>query len=177
MPTYINDAQIAYHQENNESQATVKYTTTQVTEEIGAQSVTVNYQLAAATEAAASDAIGAAARPWRFYLADVGPVVPGSVILDVAGALWFDDGEGRLLRNYSPVTRTGTPQGTIDYESTEVLIEDYAGRPNTATIHPSRPPFIREGLGASLPADKNSRKPRPGATSQPKGASPVSPRD
>lgn len=136
MPTYINDAQISYNQDANESQATVKYTTTQVTEEVSAQSVTVNYQLAAATEAAASDAIGAAARPWRFYLADVGPVVPGSVILDVAGALWFDDGEGRLLRNYSPVTGTGTPQGTIDYESTEVLIEDYAGRPNTATITP-----------------------------------------
>nr|BDD44431.1 hypothetical protein 7 [Saccharospirillaceae bacterium] len=115
----------------------VKYTSTSVTEEIKSYDVDVNYQLAAGTEQTVTgEAIPIVQAPWRFHLHDIGPIVPGSVVLSIDGELWFDDGDGRLVRNYSTNTGTGSPQGTIDYSTTEVNIDDYPGRPITATVTP-----------------------------------------
>lgn len=120
--------------EDDEVQNSVTYESEEVTEEIVAQAVNVKYRLSADAEATAQDVIADSASPWRFYLAPVGPVVPGSVVLQINGDLWFDDGEGRILRNYSAATGTGTAQGTIDYSTTEVSIDAYTGRPLTATV-------------------------------------------
>lgn len=120
----------------NESQSSVKYTKTAVNEEIRSYDVDVSYKLVAGSEQTDTETITTAQTPWRFHLADQGPVVPGSVILEVDGEIWFDDGEGRLVRNYDTATGVGTVQGSIDYDSTEVTIDDYSGRPITATVTP-----------------------------------------
>lgn len=101
-----------------------------------AQNVDVFYSLASSASVETSETVSPAASPWRFMLAEQGPVVPGSVILSIAGERWFDDGEGRVLRNYNTTTGTGTPLGTIDYDTTEVVISQYAGRPNSAAVTP-----------------------------------------
>lgn len=118
----------------NQSSNSAKYEASEVTEEIRSHAVDVRYQLAAGTEQTTTDVLAAADTPWRFALSEVGPIVPGSVILNIGGELWFDDGEGRLLKNFSTTTGTGTATGTIDYDSTYVVIDDYPGRPITASV-------------------------------------------
>lgn len=120
--------------ESNETQNAVKYETETYTDQIRSHSVSVKYRLQAGAESTAQDTIGQASSPWRFHLSPVGPLVPGSVVLNISGDLWFDDGDGRMLRNYSAATGTGTAQGTIDYSTTEVQIDAWEGRPLTASV-------------------------------------------
>lgn len=142
MPVYINHAAIQNQNSSNNTNPTniiynaAAYTTETGTEELAAQSQTVRYQLATATQQSGSTSRTASQAPWQFTLAPLGPILPGSVILQVGSEIWYDDGDGRLLRNYNPSTGTGTAQGTIDYESTEVVIDHYDGRPTSATITP-----------------------------------------
>lgn len=103
-------------------------------EEIRAQNVTVNYQLEGDAPQNETEARAPVDAPWRFSLVNSGPVVPGSVVLSIAGAHWFDDGEGRLLRGYNTTTGTGLPTGTIDYVTSECVIDDYSGRPMIAAV-------------------------------------------
>ena len=105
-------------------------------EEIRSHDVAVGYQLAAGSEQQVTEQFGGAGQEWRFYLSESAPIVPGSVVLDVAGELWFDDGEGRLLRNYNTTTGAGVAFGTVNYSTTLVTISPYAGRPETATVTP-----------------------------------------
>lgn len=121
-------------EDGKETANSMVYDAETFTEEIRSHDVDVSYQVAAGTELQKTDQINAHEYPWRFALLELGPIVPGSVVLDVDGELWFDDGEGRLLRNYSTTTGTGTAVGSINYDSTYVVIDDYEGRPITATI-------------------------------------------
>lgn len=111
-----------------------KFTSASVYEEMRARDVTVNYQLEAGTPQAQTDVRNLVQAPWRFYLTETGPVVPGSVVLNIAGSLWFDDGKGGLLRNFNTTTGAGIVTGSINYESSECVIESYADRPITASI-------------------------------------------
>lgn len=113
-----------------------EYNRAVINEEIISHDVSVSYQLAAGTEQTAQEQLVASTRPWRFRLSEYGPIVPGSVVLDIGGELWFDDGDGRLLRNYDTTTGVGTALGTINYSNTEVEITNYDGRPLTATVTP-----------------------------------------
>lgn len=115
---------------------TTRYSTFAFREEIIAQDVHVAYRLSADAELSDSETITAISAPWRFALMDEGTIVPGSVILQIGSEIWFDDGEGRLLRNYNTSTGVGTILGTIDYSTTEVVINNYAGRPIIATVTP-----------------------------------------
>ena len=112
------------------------YQATVETEQIRSHDVDVGYQLAAGTEATAQEQFTSTDQDWRFYISESGPVVPGSVVLSIGGELWFDDGEGRLLRNYNTTTGTGIALGTISYTTAMVTISSYAGRPATATVTP-----------------------------------------
>lgn len=120
----------------NETSHAAKYDANETTEEIVASDVDVNYQVSAGTEQQATEQFGETARPWRFSLSDRGPIVPGSVILEIDGDLFFDNGEGQLSRNYDTDTGVGTVVGSIDYDSTWITIDDYDGRPMTATVTP-----------------------------------------
>ena len=80
------------------------YQTTVETEEIRSHDVDVGYQLAAGTEVTAQELFAGTDQDWRFYITESSPIVPGSVVLSIGGELWFDDGEGRLLRNYNTTT-------------------------------------------------------------------------
>lgn len=132
-PTEVN---VYKNLDGKEAQYASIYKSAAVFEQLRAQTADVRYRLSADTEVTAQDTIAATDAPWKFYLAPDGPVVPGSVVLDVDGALFFDDGEGQIVRNYSTATGTGTAVGTINYNTTEVDIGDYAGRPVNATITP-----------------------------------------
>lgn len=122
--------------DGTETKNTATYSATPVQEVIVSHTLPLYYRLSADAELSTSDAIADYAYPWRFYLAENGPIVPGSVILQIGEELWFDDGEGHLVRNYSTATGVGTVLGLIDYSSTMVTIDDYAGRPITATVTP-----------------------------------------
>lgn len=112
------------------------YNTTVKTEEIRSHAVDVKYQLAAGAQQASQDQFTGEENDWRFYLSESSPIVPGSVVLDIGGELWFDDGEGRLLRNYSTTTGTGTALGTINYNTSLCVIGTYTGRPPNAAVTP-----------------------------------------
>lgn len=112
------------------------YRSTVETEEIRSHDVDVVYQLVAGAEQAAQDVFTGEENDWRFYLSESSPIVPGSVVLDIGGDLWFDDGEGRLLRNYNTTTGTGTALGTINYNTSLCVISPYTGRPANATVTP-----------------------------------------
>ena len=116
--------------------STASYRATVETEVIRSHDVAVGYQLEAGTEQVAQEQFGGSDQEWRFYISESAPIVPGSVVLDIGGELWFDDGEGRLLRNYSTTTGTGVALGTINYTSAEVTISPYSGRPASATVTP-----------------------------------------
>lgn len=111
----------------------VKVTTTQ---ELKAQDATVRYVFDSETPVAASETIARTSRKWEFSVTDNEPVVPGSVILQAGSELWYDDREGRIVRNYSTATGVGTAIGTIEYKTGQVKIDDYVGRPATANITP-----------------------------------------
>lgn len=131
---FRNSARILRLREAREAANAVKYTSEAVTEEIRSHDVVVRYQLAAGTEQTTVDQLSVADSKWRFALAELGPIVPGSVVLSIAGNLWYDDGDGRMLRNYNTTTGVGVASGSIDYDSTVVEIDDYPGRPATATV-------------------------------------------
>ena len=97
------------------SGSAASYRATVETEEIRSHDVDVGYQLAVGTEVTAQELFAGTDQDWRFYITESTPIVPGSVVLSIDGELWFDDGEGRLLRNYSTSTGTGTALGTISY--------------------------------------------------------------
>ncbi len=118
------------------SGSAASYRTTVETEEIRSHDVDVGYQLAVGTEVTAQELFAGTDQDWRFYITESSPIVPGSVVLSIDGELWFDDGEGRLLRNYSTSTGTGTALGTISYTSGLVTISSYSGRPVSATVTP-----------------------------------------
>lgn len=119
-----------------ETKYSVKYTAVPIQEEIVSHAVAINYRFAADAEQSTTDTIADHAYPWRFHVAESGPVVPGSVIVQIGAELWFDNGQGQLIRNYNTSTGVGTVLGSIDYTTTEVVIDDYAGRPITATVIP-----------------------------------------
>lgn len=119
-----------------ETKNATKYTAAPIQEEIVSHPVQIQYRFAADAEQSATDTIADQAYPWRFHIAKTGPIVPGSVILQIGSELWFDDGAGHLLRNYNTSTGVGTILGTIDYTTTEAVIDDYTGRPITAALTP-----------------------------------------
>lgn len=116
----------------NYSSLVIKETTT---EQIKSQNVQVRYRQPN-TPVAGSSTRNPTAYAWRFNLTTNDNVVPGSIILQAGSDIWYDDGNGRLLRNFNTATGTGTPIGTIDYETTLVEIDAYAGRPARVTITP-----------------------------------------
>jgi len=99
-----------------------------VFEQLRAQSASVRYQLSADTEAVKQDAIAKDATPFKFFLAPDGPVVPGSVVLDIDGKYFYDDGDGNIVNQYNPVTGVGLAVGSINYATTEVVIGGFPGR-------------------------------------------------
>ncbi|NKI17441.1 hypothetical protein HCU74_08425 [Spongiibacter sp. KMU-166] len=101
-----------------------------------AQSIDINHNQATDVDTTQQDTRAYNAQPWNFTLARQYDIVPGSVILDIDGAIWFDDGDGRLLHSYDTTTGTGVVAGTIDYGSADCTIPYYAGRAHTATITP-----------------------------------------
>lgn len=119
-----------------ETKNTAKYASVAAQELIIAHDVTVTYRYAADAELSKSEVITGSSSPWRFILAANDTVVPGSVILQIGAEVWFDDGEGHLLRNYNTSTGVGDVQGTIDYVTTEIVINNYTGRPITAIVTP-----------------------------------------
>jgi hypothetical protein len=110
------------------------YSATPMLEEILSHSVTINYLLSADAEVAGSNEIPARAYPWRFIITQEGKIIPGSVILQIGSEYWFDNGLGNLLRNYNVVTGVGEVLGSIDYETTAVVINDYPARPASASV-------------------------------------------
>jgi len=114
----------------------IVYTAEPAIQHITEGSTTVYYQLAAGSESAAQDVCVASDQAWKFRLSTEGQVVPGSVVLEIDGVYWFDDGGGRLLRNYNASTGVGTVDGSIDYSTATVTINHYSGRPLTATVTP-----------------------------------------
>ena len=119
-----------------ETKNSAKYTATPTQEEIVSHPVQIVYRFAADAEQSANDTIADQLYPWRFHIAPTGPIVPGSVVLQIDSEYWFDNGQGQLIRNYNTNTGVGTVLGSIDYTTTEVVIDDYAGRPITATVTP-----------------------------------------
>lgn len=111
-----------------------KYNNKAIIEEIVAHNVTVNYQLAAGTEADDQQSFLFNATPWSFTLVTRGPITAGSVVLSIADQLWFDNAEGVLWSNYSTATGSGVAAGTIDYASGIVRIPYYTGRPVSTTV-------------------------------------------
>lgn len=59
-------------------------------------------------------------------------IVPNSVVFELNGARYFDQ-EGAIIKDWSPVTGTGTAVGTIDYSSGLVTLEDYPANTPTST--------------------------------------------
>lgn len=111
------------------------YESTVETEEIRAHDVDVSYQLTSGAEATAQEAFSSDG-DWAFFVSESTPVVPGSVVLEIDGDLWFDDGEGNLLRDYNTSTGAGTAMGTINYNTAHCVISAYSGRPANATVNP-----------------------------------------
>lgn len=134
--TISNVAKLYRYESDKVAQNRAQYTRETAFEVIRAHNCDVSYQLAAGTSQTVTEAKTMAQSPWRFELIERGPIVPGSVILQIAGELFFDDGEGNIVRNYSTSTGAGTVVGLIDYESTRCTIDNYTGRPLTATVTP-----------------------------------------
>ena len=111
------------------------YESTVETEQIREHDVDVSYQLTAGAESTAQEAC-AADGDWQFYLSESTPVVPGSVVFEIDGDLWFDDGEGNLLRDFNTTTGVGTAAGSINYNSALCTVTAYSGRPAVATVNP-----------------------------------------
>lgn len=111
------------------------YESTVETEQIREHDVDVSYQLTSGAEASGQESFDADG-DWVFYLSESTPVVPGSVVMEIDGDLWFDDGEGNLLRDYNTTTGAGTAMGTINYNSAQCVISAYSGRPASATVNP-----------------------------------------
>lgn len=128
-------AKVLRTSEGKELKNATVYRTDSVTEEIIAHNVTVNYQLAAGTSQAVTESRTVAETPWRFTLVETGPIVPGSVVLEIDAKLFFDNGEGVLLSTYNTSTGTGVVAGSINYQTGACEILAYAGRPITATVN------------------------------------------
>lgn len=133
---YKNSVVLKRETESNETKNSAKYTAVATQEEIVSYETVISYRFNADAEQSTTDTIADQQYPWRFFIAEDGPIVPGSVVLQIGDEFWFDDGEGRLLRNYNTDTGVGTILGTIDYVTTEAVIDDYTGRPITATVTP-----------------------------------------
>lgn len=115
-------------------QNSVKYSDAAFADEIISHSVAIDYLLLADAQATGSATLAARTYPWRFSLSGVNKVLPGSVILTIGTDYWFDNGTGNFVRNYNVITGVGEVLGTIDYETSSVVIDDYVGRPATATV-------------------------------------------
>ena len=59
-------------------------------------------------------------------------IVPNSVLFDIAGTQYRDQ-DGAILKNWSPITDTGTAVGSIDYATGMVTLEDYPANTPTST--------------------------------------------
>ncbi len=59
-------------------------------------------------------------------------IVPNSVIFEV-GSTQYRDQDGAIIKNWSPITDTGTAAGTIDYATGTVTLTDYAADTPTDT--------------------------------------------
>lgn len=132
----VNSATVTRDINGAETKASTKYSAVAGIEHIVAKDINVYYQLAAGTEGAAQDIRTTAESSWKFRLSNAGVLVPGGVVLDIDGDLWFDDGEGRLMRNYDASTGVGIFDGSIDYSSAMITINAYSGRPITASVTP-----------------------------------------
>lgn len=129
-----NDALLSIGGVGNTTYYSAAYRYTAYNYAVLAQDVTIFYQHAAGSGVEATESIAQPDTKWRFSLAKEGPVLPGSVVLSISGGLWFDDGEGRLLKNYNTSTGVGTVVGTIDYQSSLCVIDKYTGSPLTANV-------------------------------------------
>lgn len=113
-----------------------QYKTDEISEVLEAQTVVVYHTEISRPAGSGSRTLSPTQTPWKFYLLKFGPLVPGSIVLDIGGDLWFDDGLGNLLTGYSTATGIGTVRGTVDYSTTEVVIDWYEGRPASALVKP-----------------------------------------
>lgn len=59
-------------------------------------------------------------------------IVPNSVLFEIAGTQYRDQ-DGAILKNWSPITDTGTAVGSIDYATGMVTLEEYPANTPTST--------------------------------------------
>lgn len=59
-------------------------------------------------------------------------IIPNSVLFEIAGTQYRDQ-DGAIIKNWSPVTDTGTAVGSIDYSTGLVTLEDYPANTPTST--------------------------------------------
>lgn len=131
-----NSAKLYEYTSGKVVQNRAEYSNTSSYEVVRAHNCVVSYQLAAGSEQTVTESKNMLQTAWRFAVVDRGPVVPGSVILQIASELFFDNGVGGIVRSYSTTTGVGATVGSIDYNSAECVIENYEGRPLTATVTP-----------------------------------------
>jgi len=60
------------------------------------------------------------------------PIVPGSVIFDVGGTR-YQDQDGAIIKDWSPITNAGTIVGSIDYSAGLATLSDYPANMPTST--------------------------------------------
>ncbi|MBY6070592.1 hypothetical protein KUV35_04770 [Marinobacter salsuginis] len=59
-------------------------------------------------------------------------IIPNSVIFEVGGTKYRDQ-DGAIIKDWSPITDTGTAVGSIDYSTGLVTLEDYPANTPTST--------------------------------------------
>ena len=59
-------------------------------------------------------------------------IIPNSVLFEIAGTQYRDQ-DGAIIKNWSPVTDSGTAVGSIDYSTGLVTLEDYPANTPTST--------------------------------------------
>ena len=59
-------------------------------------------------------------------------IIPNSVIFEVGGTQYRDQ-DGAIIKDWSPITDTGTAVGSIDYSTGLVTLEDYPANTPTST--------------------------------------------
>ncbi|PPI86211.1 hypothetical protein KEHDKFFH_02505 [Marinobacter maroccanus] len=59
-------------------------------------------------------------------------IIPNSVLFEIAGTQYRDQ-DGAIIKNWSPITDTGTAVGSIDYSTGLVTLEDYPANTPTST--------------------------------------------
>ena len=82
-------------------------------------------------------AVQSTTRPIPGLTIDITPtsgrdIIPNSVLFEIAGTQYRDQ-DGAIVKNWSPVTDSGTAVGSIDYSTGLVTLEDYPANTPTST--------------------------------------------